>query len=88
VAQASMNAGSEVDDHVGPAVALMETAPMTAEADYSIDGLSVMAGAGPDAVMRDFGLDQINVASHDRSAYSADIAFPGFATAGVTSSVY
>lgn len=88
VAQASTRAATEAHDHAGPAATVLETAPITAEADYSIDGLSVVANTGSDTVTRDFGLDQINVASYDRSAYSADIAFPGLATAGVTSSVY
>jgi hypothetical protein len=39
-------------------------------------------------VTQDFGLDRIDVASYDSSAYSADMALSGFTSVGVASIVY
>lgn len=61
---------------------------LLAEADYEIDVLSVDATIEGAAVTQDFGLDHIEVASYDKSAYSADSALAGFASTGVASLVY
>jgi hypothetical protein len=61
---------------------------LLAEADYEIDMLSLEATIEGASVTQDFGLDHIEVASYDKSAYSADSALAGFASTGVASLVY
>lgn len=60
-----------------------------AEPDYKIEVVSAAATAGSkDSVTQDYGLDHIDVASYDKSAYSADMALSGFTSTGVASLVY
>jgi hypothetical protein len=61
---------------------------LMAEADYKIEVLSATPADGSNAVTQDFGLDRIDVASYDSSAYSADMALSGFTSVGVASIVY
>lgn len=66
-----------------------ETGPvLLAEADYRIESLSAASVEGAGGVTKDFGLDHLDVASYDRSAYTADMALSGFTSAGVASIVY
>lgn len=66
-----------------------EVGPVLAgQADYRIDSLSVPSGEGSSGVTKDFGLDHFDVASYDRSAYTADMTLSGFTSAGVASLVY
>jgi len=80
----SAAAGSQAEAVKEPAA----TRALVAEADYSIEGLTAASDAGTDAVTRDFGMDPMHVASYDKSAYAADMALSGLATAGVASIVY
>lgn len=63
---------------------------LLAEADYRIDSLTSSATDGRAGVTKDFGLDHLDVASYDRTAYTADMALSlsGFTTTGVASIVY
>ncbi len=61
---------------------------LMAEADYRIEGISARSVAGSSRVTQDFGLDNLDVASYDRAAYSADMMLPGLTSAGVASIVY
>lgn len=71
-----------------PAAPEQAEATQTAEADYNIEVLSLSEVDGKDRVTREYGLDDINVASYDSTAYSADTALSGFTSAGVASIVY
>jgi len=88
VTLASAATASEAAAMHEPAAMPLETSSLIAEADYSIEGLTAATVVGPDAVTRDFGMDQMHVVSYDKSAYSADMALSGLATAGVASIVY
>ena len=59
-----------------------------AEADYEIEMLTATAADQNASVTRVFGLDQIEVASYETTAYSADMAFSGATSTGVASLVY
>lgn len=61
---------------------------LMAEADYRIEALSASAAGGDSAVTRDFGLDHLDAARYDRTAYSADMALSGVTSSGVASIVY
>ncbi|MFU8847561.1 MAG: hypothetical protein ACNA77_02430 [Opitutales bacterium] len=63
---------------------------LLAEADYRIDSLTSTATDGRAGVTKDFGLDHLDVASYDRTAYTADMALSlsGFTATGVASIVY
>lgn len=61
---------------------------LVAKADYSIESLTASTKEGINGVTKEFGLDHIDVASYDRSVYTADMALPGFASTGVASIVY
>jgi len=67
---------------------LADSQLIIAEANYEIEGLTASSAHSSDVVTQDFGLDRIEVASYDSDAYSADMAFTGFATAGIASLVY
>ena len=58
--------------------------------DYAIESISVEALAADAAYQRDFGMQAIEVASHDALAYSADSAHlhTSFATSGVASLIF
>lgn len=58
------------------------------EADYAIEVLTASSARPGDMVTQDFGLDRMEVASYDSEAYSADMAFSGFASTGIASLVY
>ena len=57
-------------------------------ADYGIEVYAADSLDGSAGVTREFSMDQIEVATYDREAYSADVPFAGFAAAGVASLVY
>ena len=61
---------------------------LVAEADYQIEVLSAPVPASGDGVTHDFGLDSMEVATYDSSAYAEDSPIAGFATTGVASIVY
>lgn len=61
---------------------------LLAEADYRIDSLASTDTEGRAGVTKDFGLDHLDVASYDRTAYTADMALSGFTATGVASIVY
>lgn len=61
---------------------------VVAKADYSIESLTASTKEGINGVTKEFGLDHIDVASYDRSVYTADMALPSFASTGVASIVY
>lgn len=61
---------------------------LMAQADYKIDMLTTAAAESSNTVTPEYGLDHLDMASYDRSAYSADMALSGFTAAGVASIVY
>lgn len=71
-----------------PSSSPSESPVVVAKADYSIESLTASTKEGINGVTKEFGLDHIDVASYDRSVYTADMALPGFASTGVASIVY
>jgi hypothetical protein len=70
-------------------LAAVTTAPATAP-EYDTDVISVDAASSDVDFVRDFGMESMQVASYDASAYSTDSphALVSFASAGVASLVY
>lgn len=83
-----VGASLEISDSAAIVSADLVGLGLMAEADYEIEGLTASAANSNDAVTQDYGLDRIEVASYDSDAYSADMAFSGFASTGVASLVY
>jgi hypothetical protein len=71
-------------------LALDEVVGAVSVPDYNTDAISVSGTSKDVHYVRDFGMERIQVASYDASAYSADSAHAqtSFASSGVASLVY
>ncbi|CAA6694208.1 MULTISPECIES: hypothetical protein [unclassified Lentimonas] len=71
-------------------LSLAEIADLNSAADYHADRISVNESANDVNFVRDFGMESMQVASYEASAYSGDTAHArvSFASTGVASLVY